>query len=50
MGVYRARGTNRVGWTIEFTTTSEANLVVEAKEAVREMTSHNLSGGKQTGE
>jgi hypothetical protein len=50
MGVYRARGTNTAGWTIEFTTTSEANLVVEVKEAVREMTSRNLSGGNQTGE
>lgn len=39
MGVYRIRGQNNLGWTIDLTTTSEQDLIGEARQAAQAMAS-----------
>jgi hypothetical protein len=46
MGVYRIRGTHRLGWTIELTAESEEALISTARKAANEMAVPN---GRTTG-
>ena len=48
MGVYRIRGRNRLGWTIELTAESEESLYAGARKAVHEMAVHNVQETGQT--
>lgn len=43
MGMYRIRGKNNLGWTIELTTTSESeqDLICEARKAAQAMALRN---------
>jgi len=43
MGVYRIRGKNNLGWTIDLTTTSEQDLIGEARKAAQAMVSRNAA-------
>ena len=42
MSVYRIRGRNNLGWTIELTATSEEDLISNARKAALEMALRNV--------
>ena len=43
MGVYRIRGKNSLGWTIDLTATSEEDLIAAARKAAHAIASRNAA-------